>query len=67
MLLPVSNNNSANLGSRISKLNRVGEYSVSESMQLIDMQLTKTPSELFKWWCHLHFWRNNSQRQFEQI
>ena len=20
---------------------------------------------LFKWWCHLHYWRNNSQRQFE--
>ena len=20
---------------------------------------------LFKWWCHLHYWRNNIQRQFE--
>ena len=20
---------------------------------------------LFKWWRHLHYWRNNSQRQFE--
>ena len=20
---------------------------------------------LFKWWCHLHYWRNNGQRQFE--
>ena len=20
---------------------------------------------LFKWWCHLHYWQNNSQRQFE--
>ena len=20
---------------------------------------------LFKWCCHLHYWRNNSQRQFE--
>ena len=20
---------------------------------------------LLKWWCHLHYWRNNSQRQFE--
>ena len=20
---------------------------------------------LFKWWHHLHYWRNNSQRQFE--
>ena len=20
---------------------------------------------LFKWWCHLHYWRNNSQRQFK--
>ena len=20
---------------------------------------------LFKWWCHLHYWRNNSQTQFE--
>ena len=19
---------------------------------------------LFKWWCHLHYWGNNSQRQF---
>ena len=22
---------------------------------------------LFKWWRHLHYWRNNSQRQFEHI
>ena len=21
---------------------------------------------LFKWWRHLHYWRNNSQRQFER-
>ena len=20
---------------------------------------------LFKWWRHLHYWRNNSQRQFQ--
>ena len=20
---------------------------------------------LFKWWCHLQYWQNNSQRQFE--
>ena len=20
---------------------------------------------LFKWWRHLHYWRNNNQRQFE--
>ena len=31
----------------------------------IQIVLRYVLSKLFKWWCYLHYWRNNSQRQFE--